>query len=273
MTPASSALILGRDGQTAAYLARLLDARGLAVAATDVGTGMRMLGVADAVGGVAPEAAPEQARDIDLVFAIDDGTAATDALIAAVLPELGRDTRLVHVVEAATLADRPVARARMRDLAVARSEAGGRFVNLLLQRHDSRLGPADSLPARVVEHARAVARGEAGHRLTLAETGALDWGWTADHVDAVARAATMDRPRDVIVATGHGLTVAAMAAAAARHFRIDAEAAFAVTGAGVATEDFGTAVAATRAATGWSATTWGDDFIKALCEAERVPVG
>lgn len=263
----TSALIIGRDGAVAAYLARLLDARGVAVAATTVGEGMRLLGVA---GDIAPAAADAGA---DMVFAIDDGSAATDAMIAAAIAAAGPATRLVHVVEASAVAGRPVARARMRELAVARSEAGRAFATLLLQRHDSRFGPADTLPARIIAHARGWQRGMVAAPLSIAETGALDWGWTADVVDAVARAGGLERPRDLIVATGHTLTVADMVAAAAKHVRIDAAAAFEVVGEGGPAEDFSAAVAATRAATGWSATTWGVDVVKALAEAERVPVG
>ncbi|KPF78443.1 hypothetical protein IP88_03780 [alpha proteobacterium AAP81b] len=265
-------MILAADGHVSAYLARLLDARGLAVAASDVGPAMTALGLADSV-----EAVGDTLPAATAIFAIDDGSAATDARIDAALAALpGSSARLVHVVEAATLAERPVARARLRDIAVARSERGLAASSVVLHRHDSRLGPADSLPARLIAQAWQLANGGMTAPLTIADAGPCDWGWTAEYVDAIARAAALPRPRDLIVASGHAMTAREIATHACAWFRVDAGAAFdfATTSAEAEATAPEVAIAATRAATGWHATTWGRDLVRTLCEgaASRIDV-
>lgn len=260
--PAVSALIVGGDDQVTAYLARLLDARGVGVAATQVGAGMAALGIAGDVEPLSGDDVTARAAGA-LVFAIDDGSTATDACVAAAIA--ARPARLVHVVEATRLGERPAARARLRELAVARSEGGLMFSNILLQRHDSRLGSGDSLPARIIDHVRRLAAGEALAPMPLADPGAQDWGWTAEYVDAIARAATTPRGHDLVVASGHALTAREIADHAAAYFRAAGEA-LDLRDAPPAAEDHGAAVAATRAALGWSATTWGRDLVRTWCE-------
>ncbi len=260
--PAAPALILGRDDQITAYLARLLDARGVAIAATDVGAGMAALGIAGDVEPLADDDIAARAAGAT-VFAIDDGSAATDARIATAIA--ARPARLVHVVEAVRLGERPAARARLRALAVARSEAGHNVSNLLLQRHDSRLGTGDSLAARIIDHVRRLAAGETLAPLAIVDPGAQDWGWTAEYVDAIARAATAPRGRDLVVASGHTLTASEIAEHALAYFRT-AGPVLAPHGAPPAAEDHGIGVAATKAALGWSATTWGRDLVRTWCE-------
>ena len=54
---------------------------------------------------------------------------------------------------------------------------------------------------------------------SFAETGPRDWGWTPEYVDAVQRMAARERLTDMVVASGHRLTVAEIAAHAHDYFR------------------------------------------------------
>ncbi len=259
---AAPVLIIGNDGQTSAYLARLLRARGIEVAATGIGPAMAALGIA---GEIAPadDAALDRSAAGATVFAIDDGSGATDARIEAALA--ARPARIVHVVEASAIGDRPAARARLRTLAVARSEAGLLASNVLLQRHDSRLGDGNSMPARIIDHVRRLADGETLEPLALADPGPQDWGWTAEYVDAVLRAAAAPRGHDLVIASGELLTAAEIADHAGAYFR-NHTAALALDGAAAAAEDHAAAALAAKAMLGWRAMTTGRDLVRTWCE-------
>lgn len=264
---ASNALILGADGAVGAYLARLLQARGSTVFGTieNGSGGLRAIGAAEAINVVlASEAIGFAATRADAtVFAINDGGAEQAALVAAVLTDAAR-ARLVHVVDADALRRTPRLQAQANAVATLRCEGGRHAVNAILHSHDSRLGGADTLPAIVIDAAFRAARGERP-ALKISETGPRDWGWTPEYVDAVARAATLAVPADLAIGSGHTLDVAEFVAHAFEYFRIDPSGHVHVL-PGAADPELAVDTAQLKAATGWSASTWGRDLVRALCE-------
>ncbi len=267
--PYSSALILGVDDHVGAYLARLLDARGVRVSGVASGRdglpdAIGGLGIGDAVTMLDADAAiaAAGAGTPDVIFAIagaGDGNAAIiDAAAAGV--------RLAHVVDIDRLRHDSTAMAGARRIADLRQTQQRLAFNAILHPHDSRFGPRDSLPARITGAALR-ASNDAATPLELIETGPRDWGWTPEYVDAVLRLAALPVLRDAAVASGHALTTAEFADHAFAHFgKAAADHVTILPGAAVPDTTTTTAAAALKAATGWSASTHGRDLVRALSE-------
>ena len=261
-------LIIGLDNHVGAYLARLLDARGVGLAGVGDPQLLSRLGIADSVATVAADDAAAATRDARLVFAISDGSTMRADAIAACLDSATSATsppRVIHIADVAAL-DAPVVRDTVRRVAQARAGGGIETANTLLEAHDSRLGPADSLLARITSAAwRAAQDNDAkASPLVIEEPGPRDWGWTPEYVDAVARLAMRPTLIDLVVASGHPISAAEMAAHAFAYFRRDAADHIQIkgTGSNVASVN----PAPVKAATGWSASTYGRDLVRAICE-------
>ena len=273
----ANALILGADTATGAYLARLLDARGVPVSGVLAGDGAALsnLGIAAVV---APVAAADAARLVaglpDLtLFAINDGSPAQADLVAEVLAAgaaAANRPRLSHIVDAATLLQKPALLEQAKKVADWRRDAGLVAMNAILHAHDSRLGPADSLPARITAAAwrAAQAKGETpATPLEFTETGPRDWGWTPEYVDAIIRLAALEKPLDLAIGSGTPLTVADFVNHAFAYFKIDPAGHVHVLPATEATRvEPAIDTARLKAATGWSASTHGRDLVRALSE-------
>lgn len=256
-------LIIGIDNHVGAYLARLLDARGVALAGVGDAHIVTRLGIADKITVCAADDVGAAASEARLVFAINDGSAARADLLAAGIEAARGAARLIHVADVADLALAPV-RATIARIDAAKSASAGEAANVLLAAHDSRFGSRDTLTAQIVAAAYAAANGTATGMVDIAESGARDWGWTPEYVDAVQRLANRERLTDMVVASGHTLTAADIAKVAFGFFKIDAAAHLRITGTG--TTVVAIDPAALTAATKWRASTWGADLIKALCE-------
>ncbi|MBV8971087.1 MAG: hypothetical protein JO290_02220 [Sphingomonadaceae bacterium] len=230
---AKRAAILGLETALGAYLARLLDARGYALAGTGDTHLLETLGIADQVRVTAiPADAADGADEVyDLRYG-DTVPVAAGRLCVAVDPA---DTR--------------------RRAALAAERAAGRFVaTVLIWPHESRLGPGSTAVSRIVA---ATAAGVEPAAADLAS--ATDCGWTAEYVDALWR--LLQRPAgEVAVATGTLLSGSDAAAAAAAYFKRSAPPPVAAPPA--------TAGDPARAAEalGWRAVTHGRDLVAVLCE-------
>ncbi len=254
----ANALITGIDGAVGAYLARLLDARGVQVLGVGGSAALMPLGIADSVTMI--DAADVTAFVSDggaaTVFAIaGDDPALAEAVLAAAAAAAG--TRLCHITDLASLAV-PQVRAMVARVAAWRGQ-GRLATNALLGAHDSRLGAHDTLPARII---RAVARQEP---LEITESGPVDWGWTPEYVDAVIRLAALETPADLIIGSGHTLTSAEIAHHALAYFKTPDSSLITIR-PGDSAPPAPINVTALKTATGWSASTWGHDLVRALCE-------
>lgn len=275
--PLATSLILGANGAIGGYLARLLGARGTRVWATvdpalPGPDALATLGIADDVTRIDSDDAAALAASgaVAAIFAVagDDAQAMRIADVVAAAAGSGRPLQLVHVADAARLQTSRASLAVARAVVAARE--GGRLCasNALLGPHDSRLGPPGSLPAAITLAALGASRGVAAAPLELVETGPVDWGWTAEYVDAVQRIAALATPRDLMVASGHAMTTAEFVAHAFKFFAVEPADHIRIVGDTTEPADpgFATAAAALKAATGWSATTVGADLVRALCE-------
>ncbi len=261
-------IIIGLDNHVGAYLARLLDARGVGLAGTGDPHLVQRLGIADAIAPVAATDVATATRSARLVFAVSDGSAARADTIAESLASAatsGTPPRVIHVADVAAL-DAPVVRDTLRRVSQARTGDGVETANALLEAHDSRLGPADSLLARITGAAWRAAQTDeqSTSPLVIPEPGPRDWGWTPEYVDAVARLAMRPTLIDLVVASGHLLSASDMATHAFAYFRRNAvdHVQIVGTGADVAAVN----PAPVKAATGWSASTYGRDLVRAICE-------
>jgi GDPmannose 4,6-dehydratase len=269
----SNVLILGSNSPVGGYLARLLQARGSTVfgVADDNGNdALAALGIADAVNPVSASDAADLATRLSdaTIFAINDGSPAQAALVADVLARAavaGTTPRLAHVADAEALRRHPALLEQAKTVAGYRRDRGLRAVNAILHAHDSRLGSADTLPARITTAAWRAAQGD-DEPLDLVETGPRDWGWTAEYVDAVARLAALDRPIDLAIGSGHSLDTAEFAKHAFDFFKRDAGQHVRIAPPAVIPAEPEIDTARLKAVTGWSASTWGRDFVRALCE-------
>ena len=273
-----NALILGSNTAVGAYLARLLHARGTAVfgvASPGAADGIAALGIEDSVNAIDFAAAIDLASRLPdaTLFAVNSGDATTAEQAAELFAAAGADARLCHIADADALRHAPRLLDQARAIAALRRDQGRRAVNAILHAHDSRLGPADSLPARITLAAWRAANGMTpASPLDLAETGPRDWGWTAEYVDAIARLAALDRPIDLAIGSGHRLDTSAMVDQAFGFFKARPEGHVTVSPGTVAAEpDIDTA--RLKAATGWSASTWGRDLVHALCEGAAARAG
>lgn len=265
-----NALILGIDGALGAYLARLLQARGVAVYGTSAGDGdaLSALGIASEVTMVDAADASQVATGMGdaTVFAIADASDDQTALVKDVFGQASAAAtppRLCHVVDHAALR-MPGLKAQARQL-IALREAGHHAVNAILHSHDSRLGSPASMPARIAVAARDAARGDGNGWLEIAELGPRDWGWTPEYVDAIQRLAALPRPQDLAIGSGQLLTTADVVREAFAYFKADASRHVRLYDDPASPEP-GVDTAKLRAATGWSATTWGRDLVRTLCE-------
>jgi GDPmannose 4,6-dehydratase len=261
-------LIIGIDNHVGAYLARLLDARGVSLVGTGGPALVAQLGIADSIPAVSAGDAPTAASAARLVFSVSDGDAARADTIAAVIgaaSAAANPPRFIHIADVAAL-DRPAVGETLRRVAAAR--AGGRMeaANAFLESHDSRLGPSDTLLARITGAAWRAAQNDARSvpSMTIVEPGPRDWGWTPEYVDAVARLAIRPTLIDLVVASGHTLSAADMAAYAFAHFRRDAAEHIRIVGTGAVVAAVNPAPV--KVATGWSASTYGRDLVRAICE-------
>lgn len=261
-------LVIGADNHVGAYLARLLAARGERVGVT----GDRLLAPLGIVDDVEPlneaEALARVGRS-DIVYFVEDDDIRAQTLFPELLAAVAKAAsgpRLINIVDRAMVEDRAGPRGRVRDLVVRRSEAGLNAANALLHRHDSRLGPTDTLPARIVGHL-AAAKGQPGSPpLAIDDTGPEDWGWTAEYVDAIQRMARLSRPVDLQIATGHRMSVQDMIAYAGEWFGIDPTGLFAITTEPARPEQTAPDLTRLKAMTGWAAGTWGRDLVRTLAE-------
>lgn len=264
-----TAVILGADSATGAYLARLLEARGGEVFASPGGGAAlaALLGPEARVTAVpaADVVALVGTMDTGTLYALNDGSAAQAALVAEAIAAAPKTLRLAHVVDADVLRQSPALLAEARRIASLRRDAGHPAVNAILHAHDSRLGPADTLPAQIITAAWAAGRGTPQPRLDIVETGPRDWGWTAEYVDAVIRLAALERPVDLAIGSGHTLTASEITEHAFAFFGQDAAGYVRILPAATAPQT-PVDTARLKAATGWSATTWGRDLVRALCE-------
>lgn len=270
----SNALILGSNSPVGAYLARLLQARGttvFGVADDSANDALAALGVTDAVNPVSAADAADLATRLSdaTIFAINDGSPAQAELVAEVLARAaaaGTTPRLAHVADADALRRHPALLEQAKTVAGYRRDRGRRAVNAILHAHDSRLGAPDTLPARITTAAWRAAQGGESNILELVETGPRDWGWTAEYVDAVARLAALDRPIDLAIGSGHSLDVSEIAGHAFAFFKHDPDQHVRIAPPATTAPEPEVDTARLKAATGWSASTWGRDFVRALCE-------
>ncbi len=273
----ANALILGADTATGAYLARLLDARGIAVSGVLSGDGAALndLAVASAVAAVTAADAARVAAALPAltIFAINDGSPAQADLVANVLAAAataGNQPRISHIVDAAALRHQPALLAQAKTVADWRRNTGIFAANAILHAHDSRLAAADSMPARITVAAwRAAQTGSAARAtpIEIIETGPQDWGWTPEYVDAIIRLAALERPLDLAIGSGVLLTAGDFVRDAFAYFKVDpADHVRILPAAAAAPAEPPVDTARLRSATGWSATTHGRDLVRALAE-------
>jgi hypothetical protein len=275
-SPMPNALILAANTATGAYLARLVQARGTGVFAVADDSGADALTALGITGDVNPVAAGDAGRLAATladatIYAINNGTDDQLALIDELLAAAPA-ARFVHVVDIAALRHRPAILDRVRAVTALRRDSNRRTANALLHAHDSRLGPADSLAAQITLAAFRAAQGAPPTGVEIAETGPIDWGWTPEYVDAVARLAGLDAPIDITIGSGRQLDARQFTDLAFGFFKTSPDGHVLIT----PTTDAAEApvdTARTKALTGWSATTWGRDLVHALCEGAASRAG
>lgn len=265
-----NALILGANTATGAYLARLVQARGANLFAVSDETpvdGLAVLGVTDKVNPVpAGDAARFAATLADAtIYGVNSGSEAQRALVAAVFEASPSNARLCHVADAALVRRNPAVLAQAKAIADLRRDHGRHAVNALLHAHDSRLGPLDSLPAQIILAAFRAGQGLPPSGIEIAETGQQDWGWTAEYVDAVVRLAALDKPVDLAIGSGRTLDARQFTDLAFAFFKADPAGHVSIL-PGNHPPELPVDTARLKAATGWSASTWGRDLVQALCE-------
>jgi GDPmannose 4,6-dehydratase len=264
-----TALILGADNATGAYLARLLEARGqeIFVVPGDSAAIATLMGPEPRLTPVPRHDALAVVRTMDsgTLYALNDGSAGQAALVDEALAAAPAGLRLAHVVDNSVLRRSPALLATAKQLAAMRRDGGQAAANIILHDHDSRLGPADLLTARIIAAAHAAGQDQPLPLLEIAETGPRDWGWTAEYVDAVGRIAALDTPADFAVGSGHTLTVAEIVEHAFAFFRRSPEGHVRILPS-AAPAEVPVDTQRLKAATGWSASTWGRDLVRALCE-------
>lgn len=271
-----NALVLAANTATGAYLARLVQARGtsvFAVADDSDADALTALGITGDVNALpAVDAARLAATLADAtIYAVNTGSAAQLALIDELLVAAPA-ARFVHVADIAAMRAQPAIVDRVRAVTALRRDAGRRAANALLHAHDSRLGPADSLSAKITLAAFRAAQGAAPENFEIPETGPLDWGWTPEYVDAIARLGSLDIPLDINVGTGRQLDVRQFTDHAFGFFKVSPDGHVRVTPTSAAAEG-PVDTSRTKALTGWSATTWGRDLVHALCEGAASRAG
>lgn len=278
MSTTPAALILGANGHVGGYLARLLQARGRRIAvvadpAIATADALAALGIAGDVETIAAADAVRFAGsgEADTVFAIG-GATPPEHLAEILVSAAGVPPRFVNIVDAAALRHSPAARTLARRVADLRRDRKRLAANAILHAHDSRLGPADSMPAIAALAAARIAAGLETTPLELVESGPQDWGWTAEYVDAIARLAALPRPVDIEIGSGHTLTTAEIVRHAFDYFKIGAAGHVRILPATAKVPD-PIDTKALKAVTGWSATTHGRDLVRTLSEGAATRVG
>ena len=281
--PAPHALILGLDTPAGAYLARLLHARGQQVSgiAAAAPALLPALGAQDDITELpsstlaSPDSVPVFPHQ-GVVYLVSQPHPGAEALAQQALATAPATTRLVHVADHGLLLAHAPARSLAQQITRLRRDSGRFAANAILHPHDSRLGPKDALPARIIA---------AAHRASqtpspwpdLPHLPPQDWGWTPEYVDAVARLAALPIATDIEVASGVPMTAHEMATHAARWFRLDPS----LTSIPVPSIPAPSISASTRppdtarlkTLLGWRATTTGADLMAALCEAVHQRAG
>jgi GDPmannose 4,6-dehydratase len=254
------ALIVGVSGQDGAYLARLLDARGVEVWGTTRAAAtpaLTALGVADAV-----TIRPTATTDDDIAALLDAaqpdaiyhlaGVHAADLLHGAGHPgdvvtidgwlaalRGARAARMFVAVSASVFGDTgttaaheatpfdPQTRFAVASAAVARSvdaarrEHGVFAAAGLMFPHESRFAPRYALAQHIIAAAHAQSLGR-GAPLRLGNLDAArDCGWAAEYVDAMTRMLQVPTAADWVVATGTLMTVREIADWAYGYFKLD----------------------------------------------------
>lgn len=264
-----TALILGADSATGAYLARLLEARGqeIFIVPGDSPAIATLMGPEPRLTRVPRHDALPLLKTLDTgtLYALNDGSAEQAALVEEALAVAPAGLRLAHVVDNRVLRRSPALLAAAKQVAALRRDGGRAAATIILHDHDSRLGPADLVTARVIAAAWAAGQDTPAPLLEIEETGPRDWGWTAEYVDAVGRIAALDRPADFAVGSGHTLTVAEIVEHAFAFFRRSPEGHVRIL-PGEAAPEASIDTQRLKDATGWSASTWGRDLVRALCE-------
>jgi GDPmannose 4,6-dehydratase len=264
-----TALILGADSATGAYLARLLEARGQEIFAVpgDSPAITTLMGPEPRLTRVPRHDALPLLKTLDTgtLYALNDGCSEQAALVEEALAVAPAGVRLAHVVDNRVLRRSPTLLAIAKQVATLRRDSGRAAATIILHDHDSRLGPANLVTARVIAAAWAAGQDTPAPLVEIEETGPRDWGWTAEYVDAVGRIAALDKPVDFVVGSGHTLTVAEIVEHAFAFFRRSPEGHVRIL-PGTAAAEAPIDTQRLKDATGWSASTWGRDLVRALCE-------
>lgn len=255
------ALIVGVSGQDGAYLARLLDARGVEVWGTSrsnaVPPALAALGVAnkvnlrptpgdaDAVAALLDVAQPAAIYHLAGVHAAEPLHGARhDRAVADIDPWLAalrgaRSTRLFAAVSASAFGDTGATPATVATpfdpqtpfavasaavataVARARDADGVYAVAGLLFSHESRFAPRTALTQHIIAAAHAASRGQATPLRLGNLEVARDCGWAPEYVDAMTRMLQPDAPANEVIATGTLLTVREIAEWAYGYFKLD----------------------------------------------------
>lgn len=113
------------------------------------------------------------------------------------------------------------AKAYAHQMASVYRSRGLHVASCILYNHESPWRPTTFVTRKITRAAARIAHDGAGV-LALGDTSVRrDWGWAADHVDAMVRAVRHATPDDFVVATGRTHTVAEFVEAAMRHAGVD----------------------------------------------------
>ncbi|MDC7786902.1 GDP-mannose 4,6-dehydratase [Rhodoplanes sp. TEM] len=155
-------------------------------------------------------------------------------------------------------------------------ESYGLFaVTAILFNHESPLRPERFVTQKIVRGAARIAAGETAGPLRLGNLDVTrDWGWAAEHVDAMRLMLRAERPEDLVVATGRAATLREFAAAAFAAFGLDWERHVVSTPEHMRPSDIAVSVgrpARARETLGWVAATRMPELVGRLAEALRPP--
>ena len=140
----------------------------------------------------------------------------------------------------------------------------------ILFNHESPLRPPQFVTAKIVETARAIAHGQAEY-IELGEIDVVrDWGWAPEYVNAMWRMMQTTTPNDVIVATGHAMTLRSFATYAFDYFGLRFDDHLRVNGALLRAHELAYTCGDARRARqmlGWQAALMGRNLVDRLCAA------
>lgn len=113
------------------------------------------------------------------------------------------------------------AKAYAHGLVGAYRAAGVWAASAILYNHESPRRPPTFVTRKITSAAARIARGST-ESLELGNLDARrDWGWAPDYVDALVRLSAVDRPEDLVIATGVSHSVEEFVEAAFRHAGVD----------------------------------------------------